>query len=156
MAVALRLRTGVIVLFLLLHSASRPYPVVQWSISHAFHNRLAQLLYLFVIIRAKGSCNGRPVIHPALQLELAHHLCTVGFDTTLCDLITTNIGLVQVVNKVHRQLDQKVALSLGMIGIVQPILKIFLRTEPQHSMRPVLYPERLFPLLHNNSTETNS
>ena len=58
-------------------------------------------------------------------------------------------------DKIDRQLDQKVSLCLIVIRIVQPIVKIRLVSEPEHCMRAILDPKGLFPLFHDNGAKGN-
>lgn len=59
-------------------------------------------------------------------------------------------------NKVNGEFDQIVSLGLGVIGVVQPIIKVFFISEPKHGVRSVLHPKALFPFLHNNRAKGNA
>ena len=132
-----------------------PDSIFQGSVSHTFNNGLAKVFDLLDIVRSKGGGNGRSVVHPPFQFELPDHLIPIRLDSGLSDLIPSDIGLVQIMDKVDGQFDQKVALSLCMVGVIKPVLEIFFGSEPQHGMGPVLDPKGLFPLFHDNGPETN-
>jgi hypothetical protein len=130
--------------------------IVQRRILHAFHNGLATGIDFFGVVRSKGGRNGRPVIHPPFQFELAHHLGAIRFGPALRHLIAPDVGFVQVVDKVDGQFDQKVALGLGVVRIVQPVVKVGFVAEPQHGVTAILNPKGLFPLFHDNGAKGNA
>mmetsp|Transcript_15090 Transcript_15090/g.31230 ORF Transcript_15090/g.31230 Transcript_15090/m.31230 type:complete len:405 (+) Transcript_15090:1066-2280(+) len=130
--------------------------VVEGRVLHALDNGLAAGIDFLGVVASKGGGNGRSVIHPALQLELAHDLVfAVGFRPALCDLVAPHVRFVQIVDKVDGQLDQEIALHLGVVGIVQPVVKVSLRSEPQHGVPAVLDPVGLLPFFHHDGAKGN-
>jgi len=131
--------------------------VVERCVLHAFHNSRATRINFSRIAASEGSRNGRSVVHPAFQFELSNDLVfAVWFRPALGDLVSSHVGFVEIVDKIDGKLDQEVALHLGVVGIVNPIVKVRLRSKPQHGVSTVLDPKRLFPLFHHNSTKGNS
>ena len=106
------------------HRSSSPDTSRQWRVAHAFHQSFAQVIHLLRVVGTKGRRNRGSVIHPTFQFELANHFVTVRLGAALCHLVPTYRGLVQVVHKVDRQLDQEISLGLVVVGIVQPIIKV--------------------------------
>lgn len=131
--------------------------IVERRVLHAFHNGLTTRVDFFWIITPKGGRNGWSVIHPAFQFELSDDLVVpVGFRPTLGDLVSPHVGFVEIVDKVDGKLDQEVALHLGVVGIVEPIVKVLLRSKPQHGVPTVLDPKGLLPFFHDNRAKGNS
>lgn len=128
----------------------------QWCILHALNDCCAKFVNLMWVIRSKGSSNGWPIVHPALQLKLPDHLVSVWLGTTLGDLVSTNVGFVQVMHEIDSKLNQKVALRLVVVWIVQPVIKILLSTEPKHCVRTILNPVGLLPLLGKNGSKRDA
>jgi len=140
-----------------LDGSRRPDAIVEWRVLHALDNGLAAGVDLLGVVAPKGGRNGRPVVHPALQLELPHGLVVpVGLGSALGDLVAPHVGLVEVVDKVDGELDQKVSLALGVVGVVEPVVKVSLGPEPQHGVSAVLDPKGLLPLFHHNGAEGDS
>jgi len=132
--------------------------VVKRCVLHTFHNGFAASVDFFWIIASKCSRNCRTVIHPAFQLKLSHYLApfTIGFRPALGDLVTPHIWLVKIMNKIDGKLDQEIALQLGVVRVVEPIVKISLISKPKHGVPAVLDPKGLLPFFHNNCPERNS
>ena len=140
-----------------LDGSRRTDSVVEGRVFHAFDNGLPARIDFLRIVAPKGGRNGRPVVHPAFQFKLANDLVfPVGFGPALCDLVAPNVGFVEIVDKVDGELDQEVALGLGVIGVVEPIVKISLGSKPQHGVPTVLDPKGLLPFFHHNGAEGNS
>ena len=139
-----------------LDSTRGPNSIVQWCILHAFHNGFPTSIDFFGVVRTKSCGDGRSIVHPTFQFELPNNLCAVGFGSTLRHLISTNVGFVQVMHEINSQLDQKVALCLIVIGIVEPIVKIRFVAKPQHGVAAILNPKGLLPLFHHNGTKRDS
>ena len=135
------------------HRTSCSNTSIQGSVPHTSDQCFSQVVHLLGIVRTKGCSNGWSVIHPAFQLKLTYQFRSVGFCSTLGDLVSSHIGFVQIMRKIDGQFDEKIALGLGVIRIVEPIIKIRLRSEPEHGMRTILDPKALFPFLHDNSTK---
>lgn len=125
-------------------------------VAHTFYQSLAKIVDFFGVVGTKGSGNGGPIVHPTFQLELTNHFVAIGFGTTLCHLITSDGRLVQIMHKVDCQLDQEVSLRLIVVWVIQPIIKVRLRSEPKHGMRSILHPKGLLPLFHDNGTKGNA
>lgn len=131
--------------------------VVERCVLHAFHNGLATRIDFFRIEASEGSCNGWSVVHPAFQFELSHDLVfAVGFRPTLGDLVSSHVGFVEIVDEIDGELDQKIALKLGVVGVVEPIVEVSLRSKPQHGVSAVLDPKGLLPFFHDNRAKGNS
>jgi len=128
----------------------------QGRIPHALHQRFTQFVHFLGIIGSKSRRYGGSIVHPALELELAHHFLSVRLGTALCHLVTSHIWLVQVVDKVYRQLDQEIALGLVVVRVCQPVVKVRPRAKPQHGVRSVLHPKALLPLFHDNGSKGNA
>jgi len=141
---------------MLFHSSCGANSIIQRSVLHALDNGFTAGIYFFWVVRSKGSRNGRSIIHPTLQFELSYHFVSVGFGTTLRDLVSSHIWFVQIVYKIDSQFDQKIPLGLRMIRIVEPIVKVGLVSEPQHGVTAILNPKGLLPFFHDNSSEGNS
>jgi hypothetical protein len=135
------------------HCTGGSNPSVQWSISHALNNSLTERIDLFRIVRSKRSRDRGTVIHPSFKFELPHHLGSIRLGSTLRHLIPTNIWFVQVVHKVDGQLDQEISLSLRMIGVIKPVVKVSLRPKPKHGVGSILYPVGLLPFFHDNCSK---
>ena len=135
------------------HCTGGSNPSVQWSISHALNNSLSERIDLFRIVRSKSSRDRGTVIHPSFKFELSHHFGSIRLGSTLRHLIPTNIWFVQVVYKVDSQLDQEISLSLRMIRVVKPVVKVGLRPKPKHSVGSILYPVGLLPFFHDDCSE---
>jgi len=131
--------------------------IVKRCVLHASHNSLAARIDFFGVVAAEGGCDGRSVVHPAFQFELSNNLFfSVGFRPALGNLVSSDVWFVEIVDEINRELDQEVALHLRVIGIVEPIIKIRLRSKPQHGMSAVLDPKGLLPFFHHNGAERNS
>jgi len=102
----------------------------KWSVAHTFYQSLAKVIHFLGIVRSKGSRNRWAIVHPTFQLELTNHFVTIGLGATLRNLVSSHGGLVEIVDKINRQLDQEISLRLTMIRIVQPIIKVGLGPEP--------------------------
>ena len=138
------------------HSTRGSNTSIQRSVPHASHQCLAQVVHFLGIVRPKSCGNGRSVVHPAFELELTNQFGPVRLGSALGHLVPSHIWFVQVMRKINGQLNEEVALRLRMVGVVEPIVKIRLRPEPQHGMRTVLDPKALLPLLHYNGTKGNT
>lgn len=125
---------------LLTNGSSGPDPFSHRSVSHAFDNRLTQLINFLRVARRKGSSNRRSVVHPAFQLELSQNLVAVLLAASLRDLVPPHIRLVQIVNEIDGELDEEVALLLGVVRVVEPVVKVSVGSEPEHRVRAVLDP----------------
>lgn len=133
-----------------------PDAIVQRRVLHALDNGLPAGIDLLGVVGSKGRRNCRSVVHPAFELELSDNLVvSVGFCSALGDLISPDVGLVEIVDKVDGQLDQKVALHLGVVGVVEPVVKVGLGTEPEHGVSTVLDPKGLLPFLHDDRSKRN-
>lgn len=140
-----------------LDGSRRANAIVEGRVFHALDNGLAAGIDLLGIVAPKGGRNGRSVVHPALQLELADGLVvSVGLGSALCDLVAPHVGFVEIMNKVDGELDQKVALALGVVGVVEPVVKVSLGSEPEHCVPAVLDPKGLLPFFHDNGAEGDS
>lgn len=102
----------------------------QWRVAHALHHRLTQGVHFGRIVTAKRRRNRWSVVHPTLQFELSDNLVAVAFGATLRYLVAPNVGFVQIVHKIHCEFNEEIAFGLQMIGVVQPVVKIRLRTKP--------------------------
>ena len=99
--------------------------IVKRRVLHAFHDGLAARIDFFWIIAAKGSRDGRSVVHPAFQFELSNNLLfSIGFRPALGNLVSSHVGFVKIVDEVDGELDQEVALHLRVVGVVEPIVEI--------------------------------
>ena len=107
-------------------------PVACRSVSHALYDGLAEIVNLLGVTRTKGGRNGGTVVHPPLQLELADELFAVGLRARLCHLVTTDVGLVEVVHKVDGELNEEIPLRRRQVGVVEPVVKVRVRPEPKH------------------------
>jgi len=131
--------------------------VVERCVLHAFHNSFATRIDFFWIIASEGSRNGRSVVHPAFQFELSHNFVfAVWFRPTLGDLVSSHVGFVEIVDKIDGKFDQEIALHLGVVGIIDPIVEVSLRSKPQHGVSAVLHPKGLLPFFHHDSAKGNS
>lgn len=138
------------------HSTRGSNTSIQRSVPHASHQCLAQVVHFLGIVGSKRCGNGRSIIHPAFELELTNQFGPVRLGSALGHLVPSHVGFVQVMCKINGQLNEKIALGLGVVGVVEPIVKIRLRSEPQHGVRTVLDPKALLPLFHDNSTKGNT
>jgi hypothetical protein len=125
----------------------------QGCVPHTLHEGFAQSVDFFGIIRTKGCGNSGSVIHPPFQFELAYEFVAVSLGATLCDLVSANVGFVEIVHEINGEFDHEIALLLIVVGIVEPIVEIGLCPEPQHGVGSILYPKALFPFLHDNCPE---
>lgn len=140
-----------------LDSSGGTNAIVERCVLHAFHNRLATRIDFFRIIASKGSRNGRSVVHPAFQFELSNDLVfAVGFRPALGDLVSPHVWFVEIVDEVYGKLDQEAALQLGVVGVVEPIVKVSLGPKPQHGVSAVLDPKGLLPFFHDNRAKGDS
>jgi len=142
--------------FALPHGPRRSDATIQRRIAHALHNGLAQGVHFGRIVTSKGRCNGGTVVHPPLQFELPYHLVAVALGAALRDLVAADVGLVEIVDEIDGQFDEKIAFRLYEIGIVEPVVKVGLRTEPEHRVGSVLHPKGLLPLFHDNGAKGNA
>jgi hypothetical protein len=107
------------VLFLLLPYRSRRSDTrIQRSIPHALDNGCAQIINFLGIVRSKCCGNRGSIIHPPFQFELSHHLVSISLGSTLCNLVSSDIGFVQIMHKIDSEFDEEVASRLVVVGIV--------------------------------------
>lgn len=141
---------------ILSHCTSRSDTTRERSIAHALYQGLTKIIHFLWIVGSERSRDRRSIVHPAFQFELANHFVAIRLGAALGHLIAPNRRLVQVMHKVDSQLDQEISLRLIVIRIIQPIIKVCLRSKPQHGMGSVLYPKGLFPLFHHNGAKRNA
>jgi len=131
--------------------------IVEGRVLHAFHNGLATRIDFLRIVTSKGGRNGGPIVHPAFQFELPDNLVIpVGFGPALGDLVSPHVRFVEIVDKVDGKLDQEIALHLGVVGVIEPVIKVLLISKPQHGVPTVLDPKGLLPFFHDNRAKGNS
>jgi len=138
------------VFFELPHCSCSPNSSIQRRVPHAFHDRFAKSIYFLRVVRSKRGGDGRPVIHPAFELELSNHFGAIRLGPALRHLISANVRFVQIMHKVDGELDEKVTLRLVVVWIIQPFVKIMFGPKPKHRVRSILYPICLLPLFHDD------
>lgn len=94
--------------------------------------------------------------HPKSKIKNSQHLALVGLHPYVRDLISTDVDLGQITDKVDLQFDQKVPLRIVQVRIVHPILVVGGIPKEQNRARPVLDPKRLLPLLHQYGSKRDA
>ena len=146
----------VLIGMILTNSSGCTNSVPHRCIPHALHNSLPKLVHFSWITGTKCCRNSRAVIHPSLQFKLTNELLSIGLDASMSHLVSPYVRFVQVMNKMYGQFDQKIPLRLGVVRVVQPIIKIRMGPEPKHRVRAVLTPERLLPFLQKDGAKRNT
>lgn len=114
-----------------LDGSRRADSVVKGRVLHTLDDSLPAGIHFLWIVAPKRGRNGWAVIHPALQFELPNDLAfPVGFGPALGDLVAPDVGFIEIMDKVDGELDQEVALGLGVIGVVEPVVEISLGSKP--------------------------
>lgn len=74
----------------------------------------------------------------------------------LCDLVSSHIGFVEIMDEIDGEFDQKVPLSLRQVRVTEPFIEMILGAEPKHSVATILHPISLFPFLYKNRSKRDS